>query len=83
MFVEKTDLTIRIPLELKKRLQKYEKSIDSIISEALEVVIDKYISIESYSELTFPEKKLPDDIEGSDIPNGHFLRIPNLSLEDS
>ena len=79
--MEETDLTIKIPLELKKKLQKYEKNLDSIISEAIEVVISKFLLFESYSELILPEKKNPDTIEAVDIPIGHFIRIPNLSLK--
>jgi len=79
--MEETNLKIKIPLELKKKLQKHEPNIDSIISEALEVVISRYLSLESYSEISPLEKNCPDSIESANIPDGHFIRIPNLSLE--
>lgn len=79
--MEETDLKIKIPLELKKKLQKYELNIDSIISEALEVIISKYLSMESYSEVSLPENIYSDKINSSDIPDGHYIRIPNLTLE--
>ncbi len=65
--MEETDLKIRIPIELKKKLQKYEPNIDSIISEALEVIIGKYPSLESYSQVSFPENVNPNNIKTSNI----------------
>ena len=81
MIVEETNLKIKIPLELKKKLQKHDLNVDSIISEVLEVIISRYLSLESYSEVFLPEKNNPNSIESADIPIDHFMRIPNLSLE--
>jgi len=41
---------------------------------------DTYNSLEAYSEVSLPENQPLDQIKSSDIPRGHFVRIPNLSL---
>lgn len=55
--------------------------LNEVISEALDIVMDKYLEFKSYSEISLPKTATADDIESTDIPPGHYIRLPDLALE--
>lgn len=81
LLMEKTDITIKIPLELKEKLQKYGKNLDAVIVEALENVISRNQILDSYSEVSNLKESPLENLKSSDIPPGSYIRLPDLTLE--
>lgn len=76
-----TELQVRIPGELKKKLVDSGIDVESVVKNALERALADEADRRAYIEVKMPEGKQVDDMSASDIPQGSFLRVPNLSSE--
>ncbi|MHA1731067.1 MAG: hypothetical protein ACTSU5_03950 [Promethearchaeota archaeon] len=76
------ELTVKVPQDLKERAEKQSINIEAVIREALYRAISEKNVQETYEEVPYPEGADITVITTSDIPPGHFMRIPNLDLEN-
>jgi Uma2 family endonuclease len=78
--MEETEIVIKIPLSLKKKLEESTIDINEAVSTALQGLLQKNAVLDVYSEVTLREKD-PRTFKSSDVPPSSFLHIPGLTLE--
>lgn len=76
------ELTVKVPRDLKERAEERHIRIEGVVREALRAAIAERAIQDAFEEVPFPEGKNITDIVRSDIPPGHFMRIPDLDLEN-
>src|SRR5271157_602551 len=75
------DITIRIPASLKRKLEATNIDVEGFVRKALESLITELNLWPSYQEISLPSSANVTDLQASDIPPGHFIRIPGIDLE--
>ena len=76
------ELSIKIPTQLKKELDNQQVDIPQVVLTALKKATQKPILPPHYNEKKFPKHKSANSITTSDIPPGHFTKLPHLTLEE-
>jgi Uma2 family endonuclease len=76
------ELSIKIPIQLKKELDNQQVDIPRVVLTALKKATHKSILPPQYGEKKFPKHKSANSITASDIPPGHFAKLPHLTLEE-
>jgi len=74
-----TEITIKIPVELKRELDAKRVDAGKVALQALEAEVEGTNPWQDYIEV--PAKPL-SQIRPSDIPPGHFMRLSSITLEE-
>jgi hypothetical protein len=75
--MEEAEITIKIPLDLKKRLERSDIDVNQAVSNVIQKIIEDNSILDDISEIHLERKDL-NTIRASDIPPGSFIRVPGL-----
>ncbi|HME56350.1 MAG TPA: Uma2 family endonuclease [Candidatus Lokiarchaeia archaeon] len=78
--MEETEITVKIPLSVKKALESADIDVNVAVSNAINEILQRSSIKEHYTEVILQNKEI-NAITAEDIPPGNFLYIPDLSLE--
>jgi Uma2 family endonuclease len=72
---------IKLPRDLKAQLDHRNIDIQQVSLGALEQIIQSQIILPKYTELSFSIDEGSKSLQASDIPPGHYIRLPHLTTE--